>query len=271
MSYLLFAWTASVASALVVIVAKLTTKRAIKNPWLFNFLWSIVVVLFVTPLAILNHASIPEAWMPILLTGISSAAFYIFYSLAIYRLDVSTLSPLFNFRTIFAVIIGIIFLQEYFTVYQYVLIGVVIIAGIFATMDEKFSLKSFFNPSIGIAMLAMIALAINNASIKWASAYNDVWTVNMWSAVVGLIAIVPTIPLFAKELPKLKPQQIAPIGLMGLFQTLTNFALTSALAVNVGITSIIMSIPLSMIFAVLFSIFAPKLLEKHTAKIYLIR
>jgi hypothetical protein len=54
-------------------------------------------------------------------------------------------------------------------------------------------------------------------------------------------------------------------------QTVTNFALTSALAVNVGKTSVIMSIPFSMILAALFSVFAPKLLEKHTAKIYAIR
>ena len=58
---------------------------------------------------------------------------------------------------------------------------------------------------------------------------------------------------------------------MGIFQTITNFALAVALGVNVGITSLIMSIPFSMIFAFLFSVFAPKLLEKHTKQVYAIR
>ena len=49
------------------------------------------------------------------------------------------------------------------------------------------------------------------------------------------------------------------------------FAANRAFAVNVGISSAIMTVPLSMIFAVLFSVFAPKLLEKHTMKVYALR
>ena len=147
----------------------------------------------------------------------------------------------------------------------------IIVAGVFATVDEKFNIRSFFNPSVGIGLTAMAFLAINNASIKWAFTFNDVWTVNLWIGIISFLVILPTLPLFYKDLYKIKAKQLWPVGLMGLFQTLTNFTLTSALAVNVGITSIIMSLPISMILAVLFSIYAPKLLEKHATKIYVIR
>jgi hypothetical protein len=40
---------------------------------------------------------------------------------------------------------------------------------------------------------------------------------------------------------------------------------------NVTISSAIISLPMSMIMAFLFSIFAPNLLEKHTLKVYAIR
>lgn len=271
MTYIFFAWVASFSSALTIIISKLTSKHAIANPWLFNFLWSLIVVLFIIPLAIMNHATIPHYWVPIVLASITGALFYIFYILAIYRLDVSTISPLFNFRTVFAVFLGVLFLQEKFTTHQVVLSAIIIVAGIFATVDEKFHIHSFFNPSVGIGLTAMAFLSLNNASIKWAFTFNDVWTVNLWIGIISFIVVLPTLPLFYKDLLKIKTNQLWPVGLMGLFQTLTNFALTSALAVNVGITSIIMSIPFSMILAVLFSIFAPKLLEKHTIKIYIIR
>ncbi len=271
MSYIFFAWIASFSTALIVISTKLTSKHAIANPWLFNFLWTATVLLFIIPLAIFNHATVPTYWLPILLGATSGALFYIFYTLAIYRLDVSVISPLFGFRTIFAVALGVVFLREQFTNYQLFLSAIVIIAGIFATLDEKFNIRSFFNPSVGLALVAMVCLALSGAFTKWATSFNDVWTVNLWMAVISLIVILPTVSLFSKDLFRIRVKQLWPIGLMGVFQTVANFALSTAFAVNVGITSLIVSLPLSMVLAAFFSFFAPTLLEKHTAKIYIIR
>ncbi len=78
-------------------------------------------------------------------------------------------------------------------------------------------------------------------------------------------------PLFKKEFRKLDVTHILPVGAMGIFGTISGFAANAAYKTNLGITSLIMNIPISMIFAFLFSVFAPKLLEKHTLKIYAIR
>jgi len=213
----------------------------------------------------------PNNWIPIIVAAITSVLFYILYILAIYKLDVTTIVPLFNFRTVFAVLLGVLLFQEKFTTYQYFLVLVIIVAGIFSTIDEKFNVRSFFNKAVGIALLAMIFLALNSVAVKWAFMFDDVWTVNLWIGVISLIIVLPTLPLFYKDLFKVGRNQILSIGVIGFFQTITNLTFTLALAVSVGITSVIVTIPFSMILAVLFSVFAPKLLEKHTAKIYIIR
>ncbi len=271
MPYYLFAWIASVSAALILIISKLTSKHAIPNPWLFNFLWTAITVIFVIPPALYFGASFPKDWVSIIITSIFGVLWYIGYIFALYRLDVSTLSPLFNFRTLFAVLIGIVFLQESFTMEQSLYFMVVLIAGMFATIDEKFSIRSFFTPSIGIGLLAMVFLAINNAFIKIAVDQNDIWTVNLWTAIISLILLLSTIPLFKKDLRRIKFNQLIPIAGMGVIQTVTNYTLAVALAANVSVTTLIMSIPFSMIFAFIFSLFAPNLLEKHTAKVYIIR
>lgn len=271
MSYILFAWIASISSGLLVVITKLTSKHAIANPWLFNFLRSLVVVVFIIPLAIINHSGMPNNWIPIIVAAITSVLFYILYILAIYKLDVTTIVPLFNFRTVFAVLLGVLLFQEKFTTYQYFLVQVIIVAGIFSTIDEKFNVRSFFNKAVGIALLAMIFLALNSVAVKWAFMFDDVWTVNLWIGVISLIIVLPTLPLFYKDLFKVGRNQILSIGVIGFFQTITNLTFTLALAVSVGITSVIVTIPFSMILAVMFSVFASKLLEKHTAKIYIIR
>jgi len=271
MPYYIYAWIASISSGLILIITKLTSKYSIKNVWLFNFLWSLISLLFIIPPSLLNQARLPQDWTPIILAGLFSTLWYVFYIISIYLLDVTTISPLFNFRTIFAILIGFLFLGESFTSYQVILMGLVIVMGVFATMDEKFSIKSFFKPSIGLALLAMLFLAINNAYIKLSLVNNSLWTTSLWEKIFNLIFLLPTIPLFCKDLLKIKLKQVLPVGLMGVFQVITSVTVNIAYGVNVGITSVIMSLPFSMILAILFSVFAPKLLEKHSLKVYAVR
>src|SRR5438046_2395847 len=80
----------------------------------------------------------------------------------------------------------------------------IIVAGVFATIDEKFHFRSFFNPSIGIGLLAMVFLALNNAFIKLALVKSDVWTTNLWMGIISLFLLMFTIPLFRKDILKVK-------------------------------------------------------------------
>lgn len=271
MPFYVYAWIGAIASGLIVITAKLTSKHSISNPWLFNFLLVSVTLLFTLPPALIYKAGWPTNWTPIILAAVFSTLFNIFWIFSTYALDVSTLTPLFNIRGIFAVIIGGLFLGESFSQNQLIYILIILIAGVFVSMDEKFNLRSFFRHSIGIAILAMFFLTLNNSFIKVSLVKNSLWTNNLWIIIISSLFLIPTIPLFQKELKKLNFNHILPVGMMGIFSTITEFTANVAYGVNVGITSLIMNTPFSMILAFLFSIFAPKLLEKHSLKIYAIR
>jgi len=271
MPFYIFAWLASFSSALIILITKLTSKYSIKNPWFFNFLWSVIIFLFTLPAALAYHAGMPSDWGSIVVAAFFADMWYIFYILAIYRLEVSTLSPLFNFRTLFAVVLGVVLVHEHLTPSQFVYFILIIGAGIFATIDEKFTIKSFFVPPVVIALLAMLFLALNNVFIKIVLERNSLWTANLWMSIISVALLLPTIPLFIREVNKISILQVLPVTAMGIFQTITNFAANIAYGVNVGITSLIMAAPISLVIIYILAIFAPNLLEKHTHKVYAIR
>lgn len=271
MPFYIYALIGSAVSGLFVIVAKLTSKHSISNPWLFNFLLTTVSLLFTVPPALYYHGAFPNSWWPIILAAIFMTLFNISYIFSNYNLDVSVFMPLFNFRGIFAVLIGFAFFGEKLTFNKLIFVAVIILAGVFSSMDEKFNIKSFFKRSIAIGILTTFFLAVENAFIKQALVSDSLWTTNLWIAILNFVLLVPTIPLFKKELKTLDVEHVLPVGAMGLFGTITTFAANMAYKTNLGISSLIMNLPFSMIFAFMFSIFAPQLLEKHTPKIYAIR
>ncbi|MBI5127252.1 DMT family transporter [Candidatus Roizmanbacteria bacterium] len=271
MPFYAFAWIACIASALIIIVSKLTSKYSIKNPWLFNFIWTFVIFIFTVFPALYYQAALPNDWPPIILAGIFAAGWNTLYILSMYKIDVTTFSPLFNFRLVFAIILGSVLFQEKLTFSQFVLFFTILIGGIFSSVDEKLNLKSFFKPSIAIGLLAMLFLAINNAFIKIALMKNGLWTANLWMSLITLLAITPTVVFFNKSVKNIGLKQLLPVLAMGILQMITNASANFAYSKNLGITSLIMAIPLSMIFVFILSMLLPKLLEKHTLKVYLIR
>ena len=115
MPFYVFAWIASIAYGFDIVMSKLTSKHAISNPWLFNFLWTFMVILFTLPPAFASHVGIPHDWSDILVAAFLGALASIFFVLALYKLDVSVLAPLFNFRSVFTVALGALFVCEILT------------------------------------------------------------------------------------------------------------------------------------------------------------
>jgi drug/metabolite transporter (DMT)-like permease len=151
------------------------------------------------------------------------------------------------------------------------LVGILFIAGLFVSMDEGFSLRSFFRTSIILAFLAVSTATIYGASIKYAMQYEGYWEVVLWGSILPVILLLPTIPLFRKNIRETSRQDYLGaivFTVLGFFGFLTS---NKAYGQNVSITSAILSVPMSMILAFLLSLVAPKLLEKHTIKIYAIR
>lgn len=271
MPFFAFAWIALISFGLFNIVGKLTSKYSISNPWLFSFAWTLTTLIFTLPIALTNKAGMPQEWTTIVIASFFNALWFIFFTFANYKLDVSVLSPLYNFRTVFAIILSAIILDERVNSNQFIYFIAIIIGGVFSSLDERFSFKSFFNKSITIGILGMLFLALNNIFVKKMFQYNGFWEGNIWMLIVTQIFLLATFPLFKKDLFKITIKQIKPIIAMAILTVIGNICLNVAYKENVGITSLILAVPASMIIAFLFSVFAPKLLEKHTLKVYAIR
>ncbi|MEX0616652.1 MAG: DMT family transporter [Candidatus Woykebacteria bacterium] len=271
MPFYLYAWIATISFGFVVVIVKFASKYSISNPWLFNFLTQLILTLLLIPTAIYYRSFLPSEWLFLGISSVFNAIWVLMYVFSLYKLDVSVFTPLYNFRVIFAVLFGFFLLGETLALYQLALFCVIIIGGLFVSIDEKLSLKSFFNKSIGLAIVAMLFLVLSNIYAKKTLAVNDVWEVALWTNVITTLFLIPTIPKFRKDIGKLGKKQIPPLVLMGLASVIGTIFVNLAYQINVGVTAIILAIPTSMILAVGISIFIPGFLEKHTNKVYAIR
>lgn len=269
--YILCAWLASFLFGVEGVLGKLTSKHSIKNPWLFNFVWNGVVMLFTIPLAIANHVGLPTEWGNIVIAGLLYALSGVFYTWAIFLLDVSVLSPLFNFRTVFSVLLGVWLLHQLLTTQQYILIGIIFIAGVFVSFDEHFKLRSFFRIPIFIAMIEVVIVAFLGVYTNKALTRNGFWETTLWTQIIGQFILALTWTKFGRDLRKISKIQIGAISLMSVAGSIGMLAATKAYAGNVGIAATIISLPFGMVIAFLFAVFAPTLLEKHTMKTYAVR
>lgn len=271
MSPFLFAWIASFLFGVLAILSKLTSKHAIKNPWVMMFLWSISVLVFTAVPAFASGITYPKQWLPILGMGICGFFIWIFYVLALYKLDISVLSPLYNLRTPISVVLSVLFLGELLTGFQFGLVIVITVAGIFVAYDEKLKFKAFFKRSIGLAILGIVSSALLGVFTKPAINTNGYWEATFWSVAVTQVLLLFTWSKFRQDILKVSPKQLVACILLAAIEALGVFAQNKAYATNVGISVTIINLPLSMVMAFIFSRFAPKLLEYHPWKIYAVR
>lgn len=271
MSFVAFAWLASIIFGLEVLIGKLASKYAISNPWLFNFAWSVFYFSFILPFALVAGVGLPTQWGNVLLASLFSALFGVLYIWAMYKLDVSTISPLFNFRTAFAAILGVLLLGEVLTPVQWGLIATIFTAGMFVSLDERLKIKSFFQWPIAVILVSMLILALMSIYMNKALAENGYWEVTLWTLILTSVFTLPTVPLFFKDIRRTRVHDYGGVAVMGLFGALGTIFANRAYKDNVSITTAIISIPFSMIFAFLLSRVNPKLLEKHTLGVYAVR
>lgn len=271
MPYYVAAWLANIFFGFGSVASKLSSKHQLSNPWLLNFILGVFITVCTIPIAVVAGIHMPTHWGALWLTGVSSMISGTLYVLAMYKLDISTLSPLYSLKIVFNIIIGLLFFSERLTLEQMTFVFLVFIAGLFVGIDEKQSIRSFFRPVILLALSAVFSSTLFNATIKYALQYEGFWEVNLWSNVFAMILSLITVPLFWKDLRKTHVRQYSGTVISALVYTIALALANVAYAVNIGLSSAILAVPMSMIMAILFSIIKPELLEKHTMKVYAIR
>jgi len=271
MPFYIFAWIASIVYGVETILIKALNKHLVKNPYLVNYLWAFSSVIFLIPLAIMKKAPLPVQWDIVIITAFVNSIFALLFVLALSKIDVSVFSPLFSFKTVFSVVLGWIFLKEILTPLQILFIGIIFLAGFFVSMDEKFSYKSFFNKAVVILLFSAFFYAVFSVLINKTIAVNGYWSSNLWVAVVNLFFLSFTFPLFRKDILTIKPVHFFPVFIVALAEIAGNLTSIKAYSENVGISSAIISLPLSMVMTIGLSFIYPKLLEKHKFKVYVMR
>lgn len=268
---LALAWLAAVTTGLESIVIKMTSRSLVRSPWLFNVLWLAFALPLIMALAVAQGGGIPKDWSSLLLLSLSSAGFYVFYTVAIYKIDVSTMSPLFSIRTIFAVLLGMLLLGEKVSVLGIALMAITILASPLASYDEHLQLKAFLHKHVLLAILAMISLAFMGYFTNPSVEHNGYATTILWQDITTLVILLPTLKLVKWKREKIRPKSIMPFIFLGFGSFVYTATTTYAYSRSLSLSSIIVSLPLSMIFAFLLSYHYPDLLEKHPPRVYAIR
>ena len=117
----------------------------------------------------------------------------------------------------------------------------------------------------------MFFYVILSIFLKKSIAINDFWTTTLWITLLGQCWLLFTIPLFKKVELAINVKQCLNVAVVAFIGTVGMLAANAAYAKNVSLSTVIISLPLSMIIAFLFSIFAPEFLEKHSLKVYAVR
>jgi drug/metabolite transporter (DMT)-like permease len=268
---LLYAWIASIVSGIEPLVIKATSRHLIKNSWLFNIFWVAFGIPLVAVFAISRGAGLPVNWLLTITLSFVHALFYIFYTISIYRMDVSTLAPLFSIRTIFAVILGVIFLHEHLSVLGVVLIAAIILASPLASYDERLKIKAFWQKSTILAILAMFVLALAGYLTNRSVAVNGFATTLLWQNIGVLCFLLPTGLLARSDFKQVNKRRLLPFIFLGVTEFLYTLTATRAYAHNLALSSAIVSLPLSMVFAAALSGKYGEVLERHSRRVYALR
>jgi hypothetical protein len=170
-----------------------------------------------------------------------------------------------------SIFLGGFVLGEQMTTLQWGLVFILFVASVFVTIDERLTFASFLNPSIGLAFALNTFLALYGLFINQALEVDRFWTVVFWVQLLTLFFMIPTVPLFWKDRKTVMLKHVFIIILIAFLTVIGVLAETAAFGDNIGLSSVIISLPLATIIAMVFSFVAPKLLEHHTPKIYAIR
>ena len=137
--------------------------------------------------------------------------------------------------------------------------------GLLVSLDEKFSFRSFLTKNIFVAIVFMVFLALYSIFLKKTIVEIGYWNATVWVPILTAVFLLFTFPKFKKDIKTLRKKHTLPIVLVTLTTVFGGLAINKAYAVNVGITTVIISIPSSMILAFIMSLFWPKLMENNSS------
>lgn len=273
MSYIFFAFLAAFLFASTTLASKFISKHKIDNP---DSLFALAILSFtpyILTIPIFAKLSITQ---PAFLLLVFYSILYILgvYLLlhAIFVVDASTVSPLFQLQAGFIVILAAIFLGERFPLSRYLVIAALIIGALLVSVDERMNIKSFFQRGVLLILGMQLLHATSNIFVGLALRSINFWSVMFFGYILHTILVLLFILI---KRPKLNypPKTIGLVFIRSAFQFYGALFLFRAFQENLSVSSSIglLAAPMVLVISVFSSRFFPQLLEHHTTKVYVVR
>lgn len=273
-TYIIFSFLAATGFALSGVVSKLASKHSLSDPRKFLFYYYLTSCPFVLLFPLFFKISLPSSgWLFIFLNSLAFFLGNIFFVKAIYKLDVSTFAPFFQWQSALIAIIAFVFLGERFPLENYFYIFLMLLGSILVSLDEKMHLKTYLQIATVWIVIQQIFHALSGVFGSLAIKSVDPFSFVYWGNLVSFIFPLTISALAGPSNLKTQFVKIKPFFFSGFFSVVGATFLFVAYQTNLTISSAIslLTAPIVLIVSILLSRFRPEFLEHHTAKVYLMR
>ncbi len=260
--------------SLSIIAFKITAKHSMPNPFAWFFWYFLIYFVLGLFLPLFSPIQVIPSDFSVLLYNIPYAiAIYIgifCFSLAVYKLDVTTMGPLANLGNVFTPLLAFFILGEKISTQNIPWLLLIIAAGVFAAYDEKLKLKAFFNKYIYLHLIFVFCLSVTRIVSNIGTNAVGFWNFTFYEFFYGSSLLILITPFIYKKIRVgIKPVLFLIPGVLLEFFGL--LAVIKAFSYQVVIPTVITSIPLASIIAFFLSRHNKNLLEYHPLKTYVIR
>ena len=273
MSWILFSILAALTWAIVNTVDKYILTKWVRKPivpvmilGIIGVLASILVYLF-HGFSTLSYLNIALAFV----AGIFYILMNIFYFKAVKVEEISRVVPLFYLTPLFVLILAAIFLGEIFTPLKYLGIFLLVIGAIL--ISSKNFIKISFGKAFWFMVLSSLALSISAVMTKYLLNFADFWTIFSWTRIGMIFALIPIFYFsFPDLMSTVKEYGKKVVGVMFLNESINVVGvLLITIATAVGYITLVNALssiqPFFVLsFAVILSIFYPKILKEEISK-----
>lgn len=273
MSWILFSILAATVWAIVNTVDKYVFTKWIRKPviplmilGLIGLVASFFVYLF-HGFSYLSYFNIVLAFV----TGILYVLSMLFYFKAVKIEEISRVVPLFYLTSLFVSILAAVFLGEIFTPVKYLGIFLLVIGAV--SISSKNFIKFGFGKAFWLMIAASLVLSVNVIITKYLLDFADFWTIFSYVRIGAFFALIPIFCFSFKDLISTVREHgkkvIVVISLNEILNLVGVLLITIATAIGyVTLVNALSSVQpfFVLLFAVILSIFYPKILKEEIDK-----
>lgn len=273
-NYIFLSFLAAVSFAIAAIFNKFTSKHSIKERWPLLFFYYITFTPFIFLIPLFGKIQIPtDSWLTLFFYSLFFFLGNICFFTAIFKTDASVFAPFFQLQAAFIAILAFLFLGERFSLVNYLWISLILAGAMVVSLDEKMTLKTFFQKYILLIILWQLFHAISNLYAGLALRKMDFWNLTFWSSIISTVLVLIVVPFFAKFKFRVSLSQLKPLFIVNFFSFVGANSLFAAFQTNLTISSTIslLTAPIVLLISIILSKFKPEFIEHHTGKVYLIR